>query len=150
MPLLAETRSRAVAGLVEHPAGGGRLGVLDLPRRDLLVEVGGEERERGAVSDPLAHPPERFDVAELRRPAEPVLASDPLAVEAHRLGDQRRRRAERGERRPVARDLERRGEPRVPGVGDVGRADKPGVVREQHGEPRPGDHGLAGRGEVQA
>ena len=37
----------------------------------------------------------------------------------------------------------------MPRVGDVGRADQPRVVGEQDREPRPGDDGLAGRGEVQ-
>ena len=79
-----------------------------------------------------------------------VLARDPLAIEPHRLGNERRRRAELGERGPVAGDLERRGEPGVPRVGDVGRADEPRVVGEQDGEPRLGDDGLAGRRQVQA
>src|SRR5205807_9590886 len=35
----------AVAGLVEHPTGGRRLGALDLTGGDLLVDVGGEERQ---------------------------------------------------------------------------------------------------------
>jgi alkylation response protein AidB-like acyl-CoA dehydrogenase len=79
--------------------------------RHLLVQVRREERERRALADPLGHPPQRLDIAELRRPSEPVLACDPLPIEAHRLGDERRGRAELCERGPVARDLERRGEP---------------------------------------
>ena len=38
----------------------------------------------------------------------------------------------------------------MPRVGDVGRADEPRVVGEQHREPGLGDDGLSGRGEVQA
>ena len=101
-------------------------------------------------ADALGHPPQRFDVAKLRRPAQPVLAGDPLPIESHRLGDERRRGAELGEGGPVARHLERGGEARVPRVGDVGRADEPRVVGEEHREPGLGDDGLSGRGEVQA
>ncbi len=41
-----------VAGLVEHPAGGGRLGLLQLAGIGLLVEVGREEGQRGTL-DPV-------------------------------------------------------------------------------------------------
>ena len=105
---------------------------------------------RRPLADALAHPPERFDVAELRRPAEAVLARDPLAVEPHRLADELGRRAELRERRPVARHLERRREPRVPGVGDVGRADQPRVVGQQDRESGLGDDGLPRRRQVEA
>ena len=83
---------------------------------------------------------------------ETVLAGDPLAVERRRLADEPAGGAELDERRPVGRDLERRGEPGVPRVGDVGgdAADQPGVVGEQAGEPGSGGHGLAGGGEVEA
>ena len=69
---------------------------------------------------------------------------------AHRLADQRLGRAERGQRRPVGADLERGGEARVPGVGDVGRADQARVVGEQDGEAGLGAHRLAGRRQVEA
>ena len=113
------------------------------------MQVRREERERGAFADALAHPPQRLDVAKLRRPGQAVLAGDPLAIQRGRLAHQRRRRAELRERRPVAGDLQRRREARVPGVGDVGRADQAGVVGEDDGEPGPGDHRLAGRREIQ-
>ena len=80
---------------------------------------------------------------------EPVLAGDPLAVERHRLGHERSWGAELGERGPVARDLERRREPRVPRVRNVGRPHEARVVGEQAREPRPRDHRLAGRRQIQ-
>ena len=78
-----------VAGLVEHPADGGGLGVLHLAGLDLLGEVGDEQRERGALADAVDHAGERFDVAELGRPRQAVLAGDPLAVKRHRLAHER-------------------------------------------------------------
>jgi hypothetical protein len=73
-----------------------------------------------------------------------------LAIEPHRLGDQRLRRAELGECGPVARHLKRRREPRVPGVRNIRGPHQAGVVGEHHGEARLGDDGLTGRREVQA
>ena len=80
------------------------------------------------------------------RPSSPAIR---LAVERHRLSHQGRRRAELGERGPVARDLERRGEPRVPRLRNVGGADQARVVGEQAREPGLGEHHLPGCGQVQ-
>ena len=44
------------------------------------MQVGGKERERRALTDALDHPPQRLDVAELRRPAQPVLTGTSLGA----------------------------------------------------------------------
>jgi hypothetical protein len=74
-----------VAGLVEHPADRGGLGVLHLACLHLPDQVRDEQCECGAFADPVDHLCECFDVAELGGPGEAVLAGDPLAVERHRL-----------------------------------------------------------------
>ena len=96
-------------------------------------------------------PPRPPSSGQLGSPGEAVLPGDSLAVERHRLGHPRSWGAELGERGPAAGDLERRREPGVPGVGNVGcgAADQARVVREQAREPGLCDHRLSGCGEVQ-
>ena len=94
---MADTLRSSVAGLVEHPADGGGLGVLHLAGLHLLVQVGDEQRERGALADAVDHPGERFDVAELRassiRPSSPAIRwrSSAIASVTSALGRRARR-----------------------------------------------------------
>jgi len=118
-PLLAETRRRPCLP-VEQAAGGRLASAPDLARLDLLVEVGAKTPIAGAVRRRGAHPPQRFDVAELPlRPAQvpppprhpppdpTVLRRDPLRSRRISLGDRSELGApSSGECRPVFSDLE--------------------------------------------